>query len=165
MHTNQRPVESEYRLFSLVVESEGVDTFTSWSAVSGTASSRIWTGTKVSMICSMVCRYTRSCGRRSSSGARRSPLSSDTAVVVVESVVPRAGLLGVGASGTSPCTSARTLLPGPGHPLSPWGCVVRELGQGHSDRLPLVPQGSAQSSPSSPLCGSRGAFDIHHFDR
>ena len=29
--------------------------------------------------------------------------------------------------------------------------MVRRLGQGHGDRLPLVPQGSAQSSPSSAL--------------
>ena len=35
------------------------------------------------------------------------------------------------------------------------------LGKGHGDRLPLVPQGSAQSSPSSPLSGT-GAFNIHH---
>ena len=42
---------------------------------------------------------------------------------------------------------------------------MRQLCQGHGDRLPLVPQGSAQSSPSSPLCGSRSAFDIHHVDR
>ena len=37
-------------------------TSTSWSTTSGTGTSRIGTGTKVSMICSAVCRCTRSCG-------------------------------------------------------------------------------------------------------
>ena len=85
--------------------------------------------------------------------------------VVVDVVVPRAELRGEGrGSGTRPCTSPRTH-----HPalaiLSPreavW-CV-------NSPRTMVIDcrscLGSAQSSPSSPLCGSRGAFDIHHVDR
>ena len=36
---------------------------------------------------------------------------------------------------------------------------MRKLGQGHGDRLPLVPHGSAQSSPFSTLCSSCWALD------
>ena len=50
-------------------------TTTSWSTNCGTGASGIGTGTKDSIICSTVCRCTRSCGRGSQSGASRIPLA------------------------------------------------------------------------------------------
>ena len=104
--------------------------------------------------CTTVCRCTCSCGPDTSSNrSGREPLSSGTLSASSRSKCSVPAAWGVGSSGAWPRTSSRTS-PGPGHPLSPRGGAVRELGQSHGDRLPLVPQGSAQSSPSSPLGSS-----------
>ena len=44
--------------------------------ICGTGASRIWTGTKVSIICSAVCRWTPNCGRTSTRGVGRAASTS-----------------------------------------------------------------------------------------
>ena len=46
------------------------------------------------------------------------------------------------------------LLPGPGHVLFPWGCVVIALGQGHDDAQTFVAKELSESSLPPPSSGS-----------
>ena len=48
--------------------------------------------------------------------------------------------------------------PGPGHLRSPWGSMVRHLGQGHRDGHPLMSYPRAEPSLSPPHRGSRSVF-------
>ena len=65
-----------------------------------------------STICSMVCLWTGSCGRGGSARLKRSGWGEG-------------GLQELGR-----VLRLALLLPGPGLPLSPWGGMVRHLGQG-----------------------------------
>ena len=59
-------------------------------------------------------------------------------------------------------------LPGPGHILPPWGCVVVTLGQGHGEAHPYIPQACTEASLPPPLGGTsvfshRGRpHEVHH---
>ena len=94
-----------------------------------------------SMVCSTVCRCTRSSGRGSPNGAGRIPLSPGTLTSSSNSAVPRPELRRV-----------RHLVPtsSPGRLLA-LCAVVRKRGQGRSDRLLQVSPPRAQSLVLLPL--------------
>ena len=106
--------------------------------ICGTRRSRICTNGQTEPGSSMTCRTTLSClPATSDRGAGRPPPGSSSRL--------KSSGWGVGASGSSPCCSARAPTP------RPWPSSVRKLGQGHGDGHPLMPQHGAEPSLSPPL--------------
>ena len=114
-------------------------TSTSCSNISGTGASSIGRPGAESMICSRVCRCTRSCGLTAAKRSGRAPLGSSSN--------DRSKSSGWGGTG-------------PGHLRSPWSDAVVTLGQGHGDAQTFVPKPLSESSLPPVSLAARAAWEI-----
>ena len=80
------------------------------------------------------CRCACSCGRGSAKASGRTPLGSSS------NNLKSSRWGGWGLLSSWRVVFVVPLLPGPGHLRSPWGGMMRHLGQGHGDGHPLMSQ-------------------------